>query len=63
MILWKNDPAYLLNADNLHKSIADIIDFSGGSIYPGNQARRRNWKLRRTLRLQSTTMAHLRYLM
>ena len=29
-ILWKNDPAYLLNADNIHKSLSDIIDFSGG---------------------------------
>ena len=31
MILWKNDPAYLLNANNLHKSIGDVIDFSGGN--------------------------------
>lgn len=31
MILWKNDPTYLLNAVNLHKSVADIIDFSGGN--------------------------------
>jgi hypothetical protein len=31
MILWKNDPAYLLNAANMHKSVADIIDFSGGN--------------------------------
>ena len=30
MILWKNDQTYLLNADNMHKSVADIIDFSGG---------------------------------
>ena len=30
-ILWKNDPAYLLNADNIHKSLSDIIDFSGGN--------------------------------
>ena len=32
MILWKNDPTYLLNADNLHKSLADIITFGNQII-------------------------------